>query len=92
MQCITFLSGDSIKKPKKFINHFVVSMKIAFLRKNPEEGQILDKRREMTPADKRLGEFVKRVEEDMAKNKISQVEGNRLIIKSTLFVNMLTRI
>lgn len=67
-------------------------MKIAFLRKKREEGQILNGRIEMTSADKRLDAFVKRVQEDMAKNKISQVEGDRLIIKTTLLINMLTRL
>jgi hypothetical protein len=32
------------------------------------------------------------VQEDMAKNKISQVEGDQLIIKTTLLINMLTRL
>jgi hypothetical protein len=67
-------------------------MKIAFLKKKPEEGQILKRRTELTAADKRLDAFVKRVQEDMAKNKISQVEGDQLIIKTTLLINMLTRL
>lgn len=67
-------------------------MKIAFLKKKPEEGQILNRRNELTLADKRLDAFVKRVQEDMAKNKISQVEGDQLIIKTTLLINMLTRV
>ena len=67
-------------------------MKIAFLKKKPEEGQILNRRTELTAADKRLDAFVKRVQEDMAKNKISQVEGDQLIIKTTLLINMLTRV
>jgi hypothetical protein len=67
-------------------------MKIAFLKKKPEEGQILNKRTELTSADKRLDAFVKRVQEDMAKNKISQIEGDQLIIKTTLLINMLTRL
>jgi hypothetical protein len=67
-------------------------MKIAFHRNKPEEGQILNRRSEMTSADKRLDAFVKRVQEDMAKNKISQVEGDQLIIKTTLLINMLTRL
>jgi hypothetical protein len=67
-------------------------MKIAFLKKKPEEGQILNRRTELTAADKRLDAFVKRVQEDMAKNKISQVEGDQLIIKTTLLINMLTRL
>jgi len=67
-------------------------MKIAFLKKKPEEGQILNKRTESTSADKRLDAFVKRVQEDMEKNKISQIEGDQLIIKTTLLINMLTRL
>jgi hypothetical protein len=67
-------------------------MKIAFLKKKPEEGQILNRRTELMAADKRLDAFVKRVQEDMAKNKISQVEGDQLIIKTTLLINMLTRL
>jgi hypothetical protein len=67
-------------------------MKIAFLKKKPEEGQILNRRNELTLADKRLDAFVKRVQEDMAKNKISQVEGDQLIIKTTLLISMLTRV
>ena len=67
-------------------------MKIAFLKKKPEEGQILNRRTELAAADKRLDAFVKRVQEDMAKNKISQVEGDQLIIKTTLLINMLTRL
>jgi hypothetical protein len=67
-------------------------MKIAFLKKKPEEGQILNRRTELTSADKRLDAFVKRVQEDMAKNKISQIEGDQLIIKTTLLINMLTRL
>jgi|APFre7841882590_1041340.scaffolds.fasta_scaffold10279_3 ribosomal protein L25 (general stress protein Ctc) len=67
-------------------------MKIAFRRKKPEAGQILNERIEMTSADKRLDAFVKRVQEDMAKNKISHVEGDQLIIKTTLLINMLTRL
>jgi hypothetical protein len=43
-------------------------------------------------ADERLDAFIKRVQEDMAKNKISQVEGDQLIIKTTLLINMLTRV
>jgi hypothetical protein len=69
-----------------------MSMKIAFLKKKPEEGQILNRRNELTLADKRLDAFVKRVQEDMAKNKISQIEGDQLIIKTTLLINMLTRV
>lgn len=67
-------------------------MKIAFLKKKPEEGQLLNRRTELTSADKRLDAFVKRVQEDMAKNKISQIEGDQLIIKTTLLINMLTRL
>jgi hypothetical protein len=67
-------------------------MKIAFLKKKPEEGQILNRRTALTSADERLDAFVKRVQEDMAKNKISQVEGDQLIIKTTLLINMLTRV
>ncbi|MCX5843212.1 MAG: hypothetical protein NT022_05615 [Deltaproteobacteria bacterium] len=67
-------------------------MKIAFLKKKPEEGQLLNRRTELTSADKRLDAFVKRVQEDMAKNKISQIEGDQLIIKTTLLINMLSRL
>jgi hypothetical protein len=67
-------------------------MKIAFLKKKPEEGQILNRRTALSSADKRLDAFIKRVQEDMAKNKISQVEGDQLIIKTTLLMNMLTRV
>ncbi|NTW16762.1 MAG: hypothetical protein HGA41_04785 [Syntrophaceae bacterium] len=67
-------------------------MKIAFLKKKPEEGQILNRRTALTSADERLDAFIKRVQEDMAKNKISQVEGDQLIIKTTLLINMLTRV
>jgi len=67
-------------------------MKIAFLKKKPEEGQLLNRRTELTSADNRLDAFVKRVQEDMAKNKISQIEGDQLIIKTTLLINMLTRL
>jgi hypothetical protein len=67
-------------------------MKIAFLKKKPEEGQILNRRTALTSADERLDAFIKRVQEDMAKNKISQVEGDQLIIKTTLLITMLTRV
>ena len=67
-------------------------MKSAFLKKKPEEGQILNRRTALTSADERLDAFIKRVQEDMAKNKISQVEGDQLIIKTTLLINMLTRV
>jgi hypothetical protein len=67
-------------------------MKIAFLKKKPEEGQILNRRIALTSADERLDAFIKRVQEDMAKNKISRVEGDQLIIKTTLLINMLTRV
>jgi hypothetical protein len=67
-------------------------MKIAFLKKKPEEGQILNRRTALKSADERLDAFIKRVQEDMAKNKISQVEGDQLIIKTTLLINMLTRV
>jgi len=67
-------------------------MKTDFSRKEPDEGYTVNQKREMTSADKRLDAFVKRVQEDMAKNKISQTEGNQLIIKTTLLINMLTRV
>lgn len=66
-------------------------MKFAFRKKKSEEGQVLNRKNELSSADKRLDAFVKRVQEDIAKNKISHIEGDRLIIKTTLLINMLTR-
>ena len=65
-------------------------MKNIWLREKSEEIQHVYRGRDMTPADKGLDCFVKRVQEDMSKNKISEDEGNWLIVMTTVVISMLT--
>jgi len=67
-----------------------LSMKNKWLREQSEDIRHVYRRMDMTPADKGLDCFVKRVQEDMAKNKISDAEGNWLIVMTTVVISMLT--
>jgi hypothetical protein len=66
-----------------------LSMKKTWLREKSEDIQNVYRGMDMTPTDKGLDCFVKRVQEDMAKNKISDAEGNWLIVMTTVVISML---
>ena len=65
-------------------------MKNTWLREKSEENRHVYRGMDTTPSDKALDCFVKRVQEDMAKNKISEAEGNWLIVMTTVVISMLT--
>jgi hypothetical protein len=45
---------------------------------------------EITPLVKKLNAFTEKVREDIAKKRISEADGQRLILKATMLVSMLT--
>lgn len=59
------------------------------LGKKPEEAMHLQGR-EITPVIRKLNAFTEKVREDIEKKMISEADGQELIIKTTIVVNMLT--
>jgi hypothetical protein len=47
--------------------------------------------KEMTPIVKKLDAFTERVRKDIEKKRISEADGQKLILKATMVVNMLTK-
>jgi len=45
----------------------------------------------MTPIVKKLDAFTERVRKDIEKKRISEADGQKLILKATMVVNMLTK-
>jgi hypothetical protein len=46
--------------------------------------------KELTPIGRKLNAFTEKVREDIAKKRISEADGQRLILKATMLVGMLT--
>jgi hypothetical protein len=57
--------------------------------KKPEEPLYLE-RKEITPIIKKLNAFTEKVREDIEKKRISEADGQKLILKATMVVSMLT--
>ena len=49
-------------------------------------------RKDMTPLIKKLKAFTEKVEEDIEKKRISETDGQKLILKATMVVSMLTKL
>jgi hypothetical protein len=60
------------------------------LGKKPEEFLNLE-RKDMTPLIRKLKAFTEKVEEDIEKKRISETDGQKLILKATMVVSMLTK-
>jgi len=65
-------------------------MKDTLPEKKPEELLHLQGK-EITPVIRKLNAFTEKVREDIEKKMISEADGQELIIKTTIVVNMLTR-
>jgi hypothetical protein len=61
------------------------------LGKKPEEFLNLE-RKDMTPLIRKLKAFTEKVEEDIEKKRISETDGQKLILKATMVVSMLTKL
>ena len=61
------------------------------LRKKSEELLNLE-RKEITPIIRKLNAFTEKVREDIEKKRISEADGQKLILKATMMVSMLTKI
>ena len=61
------------------------------LGKKPEEFFNLE-RKDMTPLIRKLKAFTEKVEEDIEKKRISETDGQKLILKATMVVSMLTKL
>jgi len=61
------------------------------LGKKPEEHLNLE-RKEITPIIRKLNAFTEKVREDIEKKRISEADGQKLILKATMVVSMLTKI
>jgi hypothetical protein len=59
------------------------------LGKKPEELLNLH-RREITPLNRKLNAFTEKVRQDMERKLISEADGQKLILKATMVVSMLT--
>jgi hypothetical protein len=46
----------------------------------------------MTPLIRKLKAFTEKVEEDIEKKRISETDGQKLILKATMVVSMLTKL
>jgi hypothetical protein len=58
------------------------------LGKKPEE--LLDHQgKEITPIMRKLNAFTEKVQEDIEKEKVSEADGQRLIVRATIMVSML---
>ena len=55
-----------------------------------EREELVPLEREMTPAIKKLNAFTEQVREDITKKMISEADGQDLILKATIVVNLLT--
>jgi hypothetical protein len=60
------------------------------LGKKPEELLNLQGK-ETTPLIRKLNAFTERVQDDIEKKRISETDGQRLILKATMVVSMLTK-
>jgi hypothetical protein len=60
------------------------------LGKNPEELLNLE-RKEITPLIRKLNAFTEMVRVDIEKKRISEADGQKLILKATMVVSMLTK-
>ena len=49
-------------------------------------------RKDMTPLIRKLKAFTEKVEEDIEKKRISETDGQKLILKATMVVSMLTKL
>ncbi|MGO9139680.1 MAG: hypothetical protein ACLP9S_15560 [Syntrophales bacterium] len=61
------------------------------LGKKPEELLYL-RGTEITPIVRKLNAFTEKVQEDIERKRISEADGQKLILKATMVVNMLTNI
>jgi hypothetical protein len=61
------------------------------LGKKPEEFLNLE-RKDMTPLIRKLKAFTEKVEEDIEKKRICETDGQKLILKATMVVSMLTKL
>jgi hypothetical protein len=59
------------------------------LGRKPEEFLNLQ-RKEITPIVRKLNAFTEKVREDIEKKRISEADGQKLILKATMVVSMLT--
>ena len=59
--------------------------------RKPEELLSLE-RKDMTPLIRKLNAFTEKVEEDIEKKRISETDGQKLILKATMVVSMLTKL
>ena len=59
--------------------------------RKPEELLGLE-RKDMTPLIRKLNAFTEKVEEDIEKKRISETDGQKLILKATMVVSMLTKL
>jgi hypothetical protein len=57
--------------------------------KKPEELLNLQGK-EITPIVRKLNDFTEKVQEDIEKKRISEADGQKLILKATIVVSMLT--
>ncbi|HVO67644.1 MAG TPA: hypothetical protein VMT12_14305 [Syntrophales bacterium] len=57
--------------------------------KKPEELRYLQGK-EITPVIKKLNDFTEKVREDIERKMISEADGQELILKATIVVNVLT--
>ena len=65
-------------------------MRNTLLGKEPEELLSLQEE-EITPIVRKLNTFTKKVREDIEKKRISKADGQKLILKAAMRVNMLTK-
>jgi hypothetical protein len=59
------------------------------LGKKPEE-LLHHQGKEITPIMRKLNAFTKKVQEDIEKEKITEADGQKLIVRATITVSMLT--
>ena len=55
-----------------------------------EHEELVHLEKEMTPAITKLNAFTKQVREDIKRKMISEADGQELILKATIVVNLLT--